>query len=218
MSLENILNYLSLFSGLFPVIAAIYRYRTLSSVLRLMAIFFFISALVDTLLLITPRIGILNNAPLIHGFTVVIVIFFGIVYYRSFYIPSLKKITLGACILAFAGIIYGLIIEGIMSFPSFANSFLSVVFTLLSLLYFYQLLNAKEFVHIESQPMFWINSAVLFYFGINIFLFMLFDKFFSHSTDDVWIIHDLTNVFANIFYSIGLLCQNRRTKTTLYRY
>lgn len=117
-------------------------------------------------------------------------------------------------ILAFIAIIFGAFWDGLLSFPSFANSFLSVVFTLLSLLYFYQLLTASEFVHIEKQPMSWINSGVLIYFGINIFLFMLFDKFVKHAEDDVWIIHDLTNVVANIFYSIGFLCQNQRKKVT----
>jgi len=214
MTVDNILNYLSLFSGLFPVIAAIYRYKTLDPALKPMAIFFFVSALVDTLLLVMPRIGILNNWPLIHLFIVIMLVFFGRVYYQSFYIPGLKKTTAALCVLAFIAIIYGIFRDGLMFFPSFANSFLSVVFTLLSLFYFYQLLNAREFVHIEKQPMFWINSGVLIYFGINIFLFMLFDKFVKHAEDDVWIIHDLTNVVSNILYSIGFLCQNQLKKTT----
>lgn len=215
MSIDNILNYLSLFSGLFPLIAALYRYKKLDSVLKLMAVFFFISSIVDTLLLVLPRTGLKDNAPLIHLFTAVIVLFFGIVYYRSFHIPLFKKIAVAVSVLAFMGIIYGVITEGIMSFPSFSNSVLGVVFTVLSLLYFYQLLNAREFVHIEKLPMFWINSGVLLYFGINIFLFMLFDKFINHRENDVWIIHDLTNVIANILYSIGLLCQTQRLKMTI---
>jgi len=214
MTLDNILNYLSLFSGLFPVIAAIYRYKTLAPVLKPMAIFFFISAFVDTALSLMPRIGILNNWSLIHLFTVIMLFFFGRLYYKSFYISALKKITAGLCILALIAIVYGVFSDGLMFFPSFANSFLSVVFTVLSLLYLYQLLNARELVHIEKQPMFWINSGVLIYFGINIFLFMLFDKFVKHSKDDVWIIHDLTNVVSNILYSIGFLCQNQRKIAT----
>lgn len=212
MTLENILNYLSLFSGLFPVIAAIYRYKTLDPVLKPMAIFFFISAFVDTLLLVMPRIGILDNWPLIHIFIVIMLVFFGRVYYQSFYVNAFKKVTTWVCILALIAIGFGVFWDGLMFFPSFANSFLSVIFTLLSLLYFYQLLTAREFVHIEKLPMFWINSGVLIYFGINIFLFMLFDKFVKHTEDDVWIIHDLTNVVSNIFYSIGFLCQNQRKK------
>jgi hypothetical protein len=175
--------------------------------------FFFISAFVDTLLLVMPRVGILNNWPLIHLFIVIMLVFFGRVYYQSFYIALFKKITILVCILALIAIVFGVFWDGILFFPSFANSFLSVVFTLLSLLYFYQLLTAREFVHIEKLPMFWINSGVLIYFGINIFLFMLFDKFVSHSKEDVWIIHDLTNVVSNIFYSIGFLCQSQRKKT-----
>jgi len=216
LSVENLLNYLSLFSGLFPVITAIYRYKTLDPALKPMAIFFFISAISDTLLLVMPHIGISNNGPLIHFFLVIILVFFGRVYYQSFYVPIFKRITTWACILAFTAIVFGVFWDGLLFFPSFAYSFLSVVFTLLSLLYFYQLLTAREFVHIEKLPMFWINSGVLIYFGINIFLFMLFDKLVEHTADDIWIIHDLTNIVANILYSIGFLCQSQRKIQTLY--
>lgn len=76
MSVYNFLNYLSLFSGLFPVVAAIYRYKILDPVLKPMAIFFFISAISDTLLLVMPHIGIYDNGPLIHLFIVIMLVFF----------------------------------------------------------------------------------------------------------------------------------------------
>ena len=212
MSLANIMNYLSIFSGLLPVIAAFYNYKYLDRVLRVIAIFFIISTFFDFLLFVTPLLGVKNNSPFIHLFMVIYVAFFGWIYYNSQQIPLLKKITVILSILALIAIGYNALDgSNLMSFPTVSYTSLSVVFNILSLLYFYQLLNGTAFTHIEKQAMFWFNSAVLFYFGINIFLFMLFERIVSHHGGDLWLIHDITNIIANILYSVALLCKPQKT-------
>jgi len=206
------MNYFSLFSGLLPVIAAIYNYKHLDKVLKIVATFFFISTFFDFLLYITPQLGVKNNSPFIHLFTVICIVFFGQIYYRSFHIPLLKKITLALCAITLVAIGYNAIAgNSLMSFPTISYTFLSMVLNILSLLYFYQLLNVKEFIHIEVQPMFWLNSGVLFYFGINIFLFMLFERVVNTHAGDLWLIHDITNIIANLLYSVALLCKPQKT-------
>jgi hypothetical protein len=212
MTLANILNYLSLFSGVLPVAAALYNYKHLDKVLKIAAVFFIISSFFDILLFTIPKLGVKNNSPFLHLFTVISIVFYGLIYYHSFYIPLFKKITVALSILTLIVLGYNAIGDDkIMSFPTISYTFLSVVLNILSLLYFYQLLNNKEFTHIEKQAMFWINSGVLFYFGINIFLFMLFVRIESHNGGDLWVIHDLTNIFANVLYSVALLCKPQKT-------
>jgi hypothetical protein len=212
MPLANILNHISMFSGLFPVAAALYNYKHLDRVLRIVGIFFIISSFFDFALFIIPKLGVNNNSPAIHLFVVVSVVFYGLIYYRSFHISLLKKITVVLSILTLFAIVYNAAARNqIMSFPTVSYTFLSVVLNILSLLFFYQLLNNKEFTHIEKQPMFWINSGVLFYFSINIFLFMLFNRMLNLHGDDVWLIHDITNIIANLIFSVGLLCKPQTT-------
>jgi hypothetical protein len=210
MSLDNILNYCSLASGVLPVIVATYTFKNLDRVLKTAAIFFFISIFFDLLLLTATELKVRNNSPFIHFFMAVSMVFWGLIYYHAFHIPLLKKITIILGALCLAAIGYNAIKE-LMFFPTLSYTVLSVVLNVLSLLYFYQLLNIKEFTHIEKQPMFWINAGVLFYFGINIFLFMLFERIVSHRQGDIWLIHDVTNIIANVLYSVGLLCKIQRT-------
>jgi hypothetical protein len=212
MTLGNILNYLSLFSGLIPVMAGLYNYKNLDKVLKIAAIFFIISSFSDILLFIIPKFGVKNNSPFLHLFTVISILFYGRIYYLSFHIPFFKRITAALSILTIIVLAYNAISgDGIMSFPTISYTFLSVVLNVLSLLYFYQLLNNQVFTHIEKQAMFWLNSGVLFYFGINIFLFMLFVRMETNSGGDLWVIHDITNIFANVLYSVALLCKPQKT-------
>ncbi len=208
MSAGLFLIYFSSFSGIFPVLAAIYNRKHLDKVLKIVALFFIISACFDLILTVTSKVGIKNNSPFIHLFMIVCALFFGRIYYYAFNSPALKKAAIGLAALSFAVTVWnGIYGDTIMSFPTISFTFLSITLDILSLLYFYQLLNNTEFTHIEKQYMFWFNSGVLFYFAINIFLFMLFNRILKHYTGDVWIIHDYTNIIANLLYSIALLCK-----------
>jgi len=69
--------------------------------------------------------------------------------------------------------------EGFMDYPSIANTVLSLIAIVFSLLYFYQLLNRQEFVHIEKQGLFWINAGVLLYFATNIFFLCYLSRFWK---------------------------------------
>ncbi|HVV55549.1 MAG TPA: hypothetical protein VHC47_09505, partial [Mucilaginibacter sp.] len=98
----------------------------------------------------------------------------------------------------------------LFSYPSESNTASGVAFIILALFYFYQLLNRQEFVHIEKQGLFWFNAGVLFYFSINIFLFMLFNKIPEKDRPSYYMINNITNIIANLLYTTGLLCRPQK--------
>src|ERR1700761_4545065 len=181
MRVAYILSLCTAFSGALPVLAALLNYKNLDKTLKITALFFLVSALFDLVLVIlTELIGAVNNQPVIHLFIVTSILFWGTIYYRVFFKPQLKKAILILTGLALLIVIFNVIfIESIWEFPSVSNTVLSVLLIFFSLAYFYQLLTRQEFIHIEKQGMFWINAGVLFYFSINIFLFMLFKRIIS---------------------------------------
>lgn len=188
--------------------AALLYYRTYTVPFKILAFFFFISGIFDLALVLLVHFGWSNNAPLIHLFVLVNIVFLGLVYYKTFFSPLVKKfvMVLVPAIVIFS-ITTSLFIEGIWAFPTISNSAQSVLFILLSLLYFYQLLTRQEFVHIEKQGLFWINAGVLIYFSSNIFLFMLYNRIIDSHEWNLWIIHSITNIVANVLYTIGLICK-----------
>jgi hypothetical protein len=209
MSIEFILEVISSLSGLFPVLAFFYNYKNEDGTSRLIATFFIIAALFDALLWLLPVWGVRNNHPAVHVFVMINVIFFGAIYYKAFVIPFLKRLTIILSIIALILTIY--FTKDIYDYPSESNTASSIVFIVLALIYFYQLLNRQEFVHIEKQGLFWFNAGVLFYFSVNIFLFMLFNKIPKAQQPSFFIINSITNIIANLLYTTGLLCKPRQT-------
>lgn len=212
MSVAYALNISSSVSGVFPVIAALYNYKHLDKVLKIAALFFLVSSMFDWVLEFTKMVAN-NNLPAIHLFIVISIMFFAAIYYYAFFNPFLKKTVIILAAIALLIVIFNIIfIEGIWEYPSMSNTVLGVLLIFFSLAYFYQLLNRQEFIHIEKQGLFWINAGVLFYFSINLFLFMLLRRIIAaHQQQDYYMIHIITNIIANVLYSVGLLCKPQRT-------
>ncbi|MXV52620.1 hypothetical protein GS399_16725 [Pedobacter sp. HMF7647] len=207
-----IINYLSFASGWFPVLAGFYNYRKLSANFRFILLFFSISALFDLAFLLTEKLGYRNNLPLLHLFILTGIVFFSIIYVREFHKTFLKRLCIVLAAAALGSASYSAIWgNGIWAYPSLGNTLFSIFMITISLFYFYEMLRTQEFVYIEKQGMFWINSGVLIYFAINIFLFMLFSRIMKENIKNLYAIHDISNIIANCLYSIGLLCKPPKT-------
>ena len=201
MSIAIVLRDISAISGIFPVIAALYNYRQLDSVLKLMALFCLLSIIPDFVGLITTSLNIVfNDLFLIHLFDMMAAIFF--------------SLTLIFGTTSLAAMVFNVIfIESIQSYPSVSNTILSVLLIILSLVYFYEMLSRQEFTYIEKQGMFWINSGVLFYYAITIFLFMLYKKMSDADKPNYYMMQSVMNIIANLIFSVGLLCKPQNQKT-----
>jgi hypothetical protein len=212
MSITVILLYSSIASDILPLLAALYNYRRLDGVLKLFAFFCLIPLTFDFLEWILTKFQVHNNCPLLHLYDLFAILFFTAIYYRGFYGLILKRIAL---ILGVAGLVAiicdAIFIENIWTYPSISNTVVCLLMVILSLTYFYQLLTRQEFLHIDKQGLFWINSGVLFYYSINIFLFMLYNKMSISVRNDYYVIQYGTSIIANLLYSVGLLCKPQKT-------
>jgi len=207
MSVDFFLNIFSIVSGSLPIIAALYNYKNLDKVLRIATAFFLVSFLVDLGLFLTMNLIVRNNYPVLHLFVLISILFFTAVYYYAFFKTSIKRTIIVLGLVTFIILIFNLVfVEGIWEYPSIANTVLNVLLICFSLAYFYQLLNRQEFIHIEKQGLFWINAGVLFYYAINIFLFMLFKQLID-THKEFYMINYITNIIANILFTVGLLCK-----------
>lgn len=215
MTFADVLSITSAFSGALPVIAVILNYKRLDKVLKIAAAFFVISAMFDLGQEITIKMGMVNNLHLIRLFLVICLLFFSAIYYNAFFSRMLKKtVVILSAVTLLIMIINVIFVEAMEDYPALSHTVLNIVLIFYSLAYFYQLLSRQEFVHIEKQGLFWINAGVLFYFSINIFLFMLFSRIIKAGQDDYLMIQSVTNIIANLLYTVGLLCQPQPQKTT----
>lgn len=170
------------------------------------------NVLSDLLQVSTLAMGAKNNQPVLHLNIILSVLFFIAIYYYVLILPGLKKLVLITGSVAVLGLLYCLLfVNGIWDYPTWANTILSLLAILFSIIYFIQLLNRQEFVHIEKLGFFWINSGMLFYFSVNIFLFMLFQRIVANHQEEYYIILHLTNIITNILFSVGLLCKPQKS-------
>ncbi len=207
MSKEALFDILSSISGLIPLIAFAYNFQNLDRIFKLIGLFFIIAALSDLLQWLLPYWHF-SNIWVVHIFVIINIIFFSVIYYMAFVNSLQKKITL---ILSGLALVLGLYsCKDIFDYPTVSNTASSIVFIVLALLFFFQLLTRQEFVHIEKQGFFWFNASVLFYFSINIFLFMLIAMIPLLERPSYYIINNITNIIANLLFTIALLCRPQK--------
>lgn len=60
----------------------------------------------------------------------------------------------------------------------------------------------------------WINMAVLFYFGMNLYLFGTFDYILKNESADIarisWSFHNVSNIVKNLFFAVGIYYAGRK--------
>lgn len=202
---------LSVISGIIPVLAALFNYKQIDKVLKIAATFFLVSFLFDVGFWIALETGggNLNDMPFVHLYLLVSLGFYSVIYYYLILNMTLKRIVIILSIMTLIAFLYNAL--KLLSYPTISNTALSILLIILSLVYFYQLLNRQEYVYIEKQGWFWINAGILFYSAVNIFLFMLFNQIPKDLRANILIIHSVTNIIANILYSVGLFCKPQKT-------
>lgn len=130
------------------------------------------------------------------------------VFYYRFFISKLLKTSALILVTTFLLIsVYQLFMYESAGINSFAVTFESIMITLFSVLTFHQLLQSGVYANILNAPVFWINSAFIFYFTGNFFLHLFSNYLLQHSQYDFYTLwglwHSLVNITYLILISIG---------------
>jgi hypothetical protein len=121
----------------------------------------------------------------------------------------LNTVMVFLLLFALANLIF---VQGYDAINSYTRTSEGVVMIVLSLLYFYGLLQDLPSRNIQRLPMFWINIGVLFYFS-GIFFVMIFTDYMVNvlKADLVtpWIFHNFLGIVRYLLFAFALW-QNRR--------
>lgn len=92
-------------------------------------------------------------------------------------------------------------------FYSGLNGLAGMVIFMLAIRFYYLLARDLPTPFLDRFPMFWIAMAITFYYGGNVFLFLL-NNFLLKLGADVhmgyWLIHSVLNTVKNVLFAIGL--------------
>lgn len=98
-------------------------------------------------------------------------------------------------------------IQSFYTFSSNALTLVSAILIFYSLSYFYKLLTTPPEKHLESNPMFWINCAVIIYYSGSFIIFMYSNYMLPKSREAqqvLWGFHALFNIFNYLLYAVAL--------------
>jgi predicted neutral ceramidase superfamily lipid hydrolase len=207
MYVEKILQQVSIYSVLLPVIVGLVYFKKLDSNSRL-AELLLIFASIPQLMSVT-KWG--YNTTLYNGYMLVDAILWGYIFYRN----SKNSIIRGSIIVIIAVqvavSIYIFSKTGINSgFHSEFVCWSNIVQSLLVLSFFYERYKREEILALEKEPMFWFCLGILIYAPATYFRFAYYQKV-GETDYGLKSLHHLPNAGMYLVFTVGLFVNVLRT-------
>ncbi len=152
-----------------------------------------------------------NNYLIIHIYGMIQFICLMTYYQKSLNGKSKTCLSIGIAYTVYY-ILNSWLIEPLNTFNSHAFSLQSILFIILSLLYFYQLYEKVTNFFIDQSPDFWFNTAIITYFSIALFSFTMSSEILSGPLP--WAFHNLGNTLKNALIAIGIIMLWKKVKLT----
>jgi|GEM_PF-2935738 len=193
--------------SLFPFLGALINIKKIKECLLPVFVLLFVNVAVEIIATIYIEFD-KNTNEILHVFTVIefslLSLFFAF-FFKKYFNPIVIYISIPLFFIV-AYVDYK--INGLNSADNFSVSVESFILVIYTLFFFYYVLKNLIFDNLLAQPVFWISTAVLFYFSGNFVLFVFANYMMRVDLDKyllLWsIIHTFFNVLYNIFLGIGI--------------
>ncbi len=179
--------------------------RTFNSNLKVLFYYIISSFFIELYSGILAKQGV-NNHWLYYFHSIIEYFFFAIIYFKliNAKIGNYIQVILLAFFIAVVALELTKVIKMPMlnSFSRIVESFALVILSLVSLFTMLQSLKEKR---ITNSYQFWLNSAVLFYFGGSFFLFLFTGTLLIENSDllfALYSIHSINNILFNVLLAI----------------
>ena len=179
--------------------------------MRIVLLYLIIALIADIIGVSLANQGI-NNYWVLHIYSPLRVLVLSMFYYVVFKNVKLKKTAL-ACCLAFLiySITYSVFSQTDYTvYSDHARAISSLLMIILSILWIIELFSKAEIRRIETAPAFYINSAILLYFSVNLFVFIFSEYLLQHQNSNfiyAWSIHSVVYILFNILIFVAYLMQ-----------
>lgn len=181
--------------------------------MRVFLLFIGVASLFDFAGLITARNGI-NNLLLFYIYNAVE--YTMVAYFLSLLVTSkiANKVVLISIPILILNILYYVVFINRMLVFDVSIKTAECLLVVFGVIYYFTEL------YLNDNPIelryFWINLGLLFYFMVNVFAFLLLNKYSDTSSfisnRQLWTLHSFCNIIANLLYSLGFICNPRQHK------
>ena len=98
--------------------------------------------------------------------------------------------------------------QPVTAFQNFSWTLTGLIFILFSIGWKLNALMTTPVLKMSRYSYFWINTAILCYFAVNLFLFILTNYVFTNMTESVgrifWSFHNFNNIVKNVLFAVGI--------------
>lgn len=205
-----LLTYIAGASGFLPVIAALYRNRSLTAELRLLLIMFSIGALNSTVEFILAFMGF-HNLFLAHIFLLIEFFFFVRVF--SLWFGQSSRVVLNAVLVLFLlfWVISHLTVETFTESAHYTSLVSKILLFGIALVFLHRISSDAE-QSILSDSRFWILAGVLIYASGGLLFASLrpvIDRLPLDGLTAAYSVHWLIDTITNAVYTVAFLCRPR---------
>jgi hypothetical protein len=135
-------------------------------------------------------------------------------FFRVLKLPRIKRaIRVLAFIYILVAIINFIFIQGPLQLNTFSDLLACFIMVFLSIAYYYQLLNDREVVLLQRDPLFWISTGLLIYHlgsMMGLFLINVMNAISNEKARDILFIIQFSAVVMYINYSIAFLWMRKK--------
>uniref|UniRef100_UPI00321756B9 hypothetical protein n=1 Tax=uncultured Draconibacterium sp. TaxID=1573823 RepID=UPI00321756B9 len=187
--------YLNIFSELSAVILGTVFIKKLEKKFIFLYVFVSIALVTEVLLHLLSRFGVTNTLPGTHIYGPIEFLLLALVYYHHFYKSKIAKwIIVFIVLFELYCIVNPFFIQTIYDYSA-TRSVSSLILVLFSILYFHKVMIETNIRKLSTEPMVWINTAVLLYFSANLFYNILFMMILEYSRE----FSKLVNIYFTVF-------------------
>lgn len=200
------LAYCSSVIGILPGILSLILVKRHSIELSVLKLYFIISALTEitTSLLAYYK---MNNNVIADSFYLAEGILIGLYFYNLLHKQHRSLFVIAGILYSLLALYTSLVSPGMEAYNSTLRTVESILMQILSGIGLIHI-TIRHSTHLVKNPHFWFTSALFIYFTVNITLFYSSYFLIKNSRSEllqIWTIHSIINIMANILFCIGLI-------------
>jgi hypothetical protein len=209
--ITEIIRLTSIVSVGFPLLVYLSKLKKASRPVHLIGALMIISALSDFIAFVLSSKG-KSTVMVFNTYYILLFLILAWFYYEILLTPKRRTpIVTGLFIYATAFVLITFYVQPFMSYQTLMWTITGVMMIIFSIAYFLYLFSGPT--TLRNYELLWVNSGVLLYFSLNLFLFVIGSHILTKLDPEIslliWSFHNVNNIMKNILFGFGIYAFSR---------
>lgn len=212
-NISEVIRFASVYSVAFPLLAYLVKIRYATRPIHIVGIIALISALSDILALLFFSRGA-STIVLFNAYYVVLFILLATFYYQVIGEKAGRStVVIGVVVYMISFLLITTFVQSLNEYQTFAWTVTGMVVLVFSIYYMLYIFGSRT--PMNNSAYLWINSGILYYFSLNLFLFVMSSYVLTKLEPQIslliWSFHNINNILKNVLIGFGILAFTKST-------